>query len=459
MDMSIRFPNLGIDLDYVGKSIHIFGFEITIYGILIAVGMLLGICFVVLEAKRKNYDQDRYLDMMIFSLIGAVIGARLYYVAFSWNLYRGNLFEILNTRNGGMAFYGGLLGGVLAAAIFCKIKKQSFWAMADIACMGLLIGQIIGRWGNFFNRESFGEYTDGLFAMQLPLSAVHTGEVTALMRENLETIDGISYIQVQPAFLYESLWCLLLFIVLLALRRRKRFDGEVFMNYLAGYGLGRFFIEWIRTDSLYWPGTRIAVSQVVSAFLFVFFTLVVLVRRTMVKKREEIRKRRREAFYQEEAEAAGEDLDWSVPKRETEDTENASEDVQKTDMPDGSQVEESAEQKESVDIPESVHTEDAAEFKDHIDMPERIPLEESAEQKESIDMPETPDLEEKDFKDSLDRSDDTELEEAADVKSGTEPEQETDSMEDGEVLNKFSTEENFSSLTEPEFIKSGESNP
>lgn len=318
MDMSIRFPNLGIDLDHVGKSVHIFGFEITIYGILIAAGMLLGICFVVLEAKRKNYDQDKYLDMMILSLIGAVIGARLYYVAFSWNFYRGSLLEILNTRNGGMAFYGGLLGGAAAAALFCRIKKQPFWAMADIACMGLLIGQIIGRWGNFFNRESFGEYTDSLLAMQLPLSAVHTGEVTAAMREHLETIEGVSYIQVQPAFLYESVWCFVLFLILLILRRKKRYDGEVFMEYLAGYGLGRFFIEWIRTDSLCWPGTGIAVAQVISAFLFLFFTMVVLVRRTMVKKRAEVQKRRREAMYQTEEEASGEELDWTVPKRDEE---------------------------------------------------------------------------------------------------------------------------------------------
>lgn len=375
MDMSIRFPNLGIDLDYVGKSVHIFGFEITIYGILIAAGMLLGICFVVLEAKRKNYDQDKYLDMMILSLIGAVIGARLYYVAFSWNLYRGSLLEILNTRNGGMAFYGGLLGGAAAAALFCKIKKQSFWAMADIACMGLLIGQIIGRWGNFFNRESFGEYTDSLFAMQVPLSAVHAGEVTAAMREHLETIDGISYIQVHPAFLYESVWCLLLLLILLALRRRKRYDGEIFMEYLAGYGLARFFLEWIRTDSLCWPGTRIAVSQVISAFLFLFFTMVVLVRRTMVKKREEIRKRRREAFYQAEEKAAGEDQDWSVPNREQESL------LEETDLKDGSEDEagKSAGDESPEEEPEEIAGEDSPETREKESAGKELPEEESEE--------------------------------------------------------------------------------
>lgn len=318
MDMSIRFPHLGINFEHVGKSVHIFGFEITIYGILLAVGMLLGIAFVVLEAKRRNQDQDAYLDMVIVSLIGAVIGARLYYVAFSWSLYRDNVFEIFNTRSGGMGIFGGLLGGALAAALFCRIKKLSFWAMADSASIGLLIGQSVGRWGSFFNRESFGEYTDGLFAMQLPLSAVHSGEVTSAMRENLAVLDGVSYIQVHPAFLYECAWCLFLLVVLLIMRGKKRFEGEIFMRYLAGYGLGRFFIEWLRTDKLMWPGTRLPVSMLISAFLFVFFTLVICTRRTMVKKREEIRKRRREETYEAEEKAAEEEYmdDWDVPKRE-----------------------------------------------------------------------------------------------------------------------------------------------
>lgn len=307
--MSIRFPHLGLELDYVGKSLHIFGFEITIYGILIAVGMLLGIAFVVLEAKRRNQNQDMYLDMVIISLVAAVIGARLYYVGFSWSLYKGNILEIFNTRSGGMGLYGGILGGVLAAALFCHIKRLPFWQMADTASMGILIGQIIGRWGNFFNRESFGEYTDSFFAMQLPLSAVRASEVTTQMRENLVTIDGISYIQVHPVFLYESLWCLLLFLLLLIWRRRKRFQGELFMRYLAGYGFARFFIEGLRTDQLLFPGTKLAVSQIVSALLFIFFGFTVAVRRTMVKKRAELRKRRREEAYEAEEKAAQE-LDY-----------------------------------------------------------------------------------------------------------------------------------------------------
>lgn len=323
--MTIRFPNLELELDYVAKSIHIFGFEITIYGILIALGMLLGIAFVVLEAKRSNQNQDMYLDMAIFGLLGGVIGARLFYVGFSWNLYKGNLMEILNTRGGGMALYGGILGGALAAALFCRIKKLSFWKMADIASMGILIGQIIGRWGNFFNRESFGEYTESFFAMQLPLSAVRTSEVTPLMRENLQMIDGVSYVQVHPLFLYESLWCLFLLLFLLACRRRKRFQGELFMRYLAGYGLGRFLIEWLRTDKILIPGTKIGVSLVISAALFVIFGITVTVKRIMAKKRAAAQKRRRQREYEELEKAAA----------PTEDKEDAETDGFADTEPDG----------------------------------------------------------------------------------------------------------------------------
>ena len=304
--MSIQFPNLGINLDYVGKSIHIFGFEITFFGLIVALGMLLGLGFVMLEAKRCGEDQDRYLGMFIVSLITGVIGARLYYVAFSWNTYEENVGQIFNIRNGGLAFYGGLLGGVIGAAIFCAIRKTSFARMADTASMGIVIGQIIGRWGDFFNRESFGEYTNNIFAMQLPLSAVRSREVPVTMRENLETIGGVSYIQAHPVFLYESMWCLLLLLLMLVWKRKKRFHGEVFLRYLAGYGLGRFFFEYLRTDKLLIPGTTVGISQLVSAALFLICTVVAMVESSMAKKRAALRKRRREQDYEAQEKAARE---------------------------------------------------------------------------------------------------------------------------------------------------------
>ena len=300
MDMSIRFPNLNISLDYVPKGFQVFGVEFTVFGILVALGMLMGIFFIVLEAKRTNQNQNQYLGMVIFAIVGGVIGARLYYVGFQWNLYKNNAEEILNLRNGGMAFYGALLGGTLFAALFCQLRKISFWKMADTAVTGLLMGQIAGSLGCFFSREGFGEYTDNALAMQLPLSAVRSGDVTTGLRENLAEINGVSYIQAHPLFLYNCLWCILILIFILAIRKKKRFQGELFMHYLAGYGLGHIVIEWLRTDKLYIPATKIPVSVLVSVLLAVYFGITVTVQRIMAKKRAQARKRRKERFYEEE---------------------------------------------------------------------------------------------------------------------------------------------------------------
>ena len=304
--MSIQFPNLGINLDYVGESIQIFGFEITFFGLIIALGMLLGLGFVILEAKRCGENKDEYLEMMIISLLFGVIGARLLYVACSWNLYKGNIVQIFNIRNGGLCFYGGLFGGMLGAAIYCGVRRKPFMQMADTASMGIIVAQIIGRWGDFFNRESFGEYTNSIFAMQLPLSAVRSSEVTSAMRENLETIGGTSYIQVHPTFFYESAWCLLLFLLMLVWKRKKCFQGQVFLRYLAGYGLGRFVIEYLRTDKLLIPGTSIGISQLISAALFVICAMIAVVEETMAKKRAARRRRRREQDYEAQERAARE---------------------------------------------------------------------------------------------------------------------------------------------------------
>lgn len=306
--MSVRFPNLGLEFEYVPVSVRVLGFEITFFGILLAIGMLLGMAFVVLEAKRKKQDVNLYLGMMISGLAGGFIGARFFYVLLSWSVYKTDIMKVFDTRSGGMVFYGGLLGGVLASAVFCHMKKAAFMEMADIAVKGLLIGQIIGRWGNFFNRESFGEYTSNALTMQLPLSNVRAGEVTPWMRENLVTIDNVSYIQATPLFLYESIWCLLLLLLLFVWNRRRLFAGEIFMRYLAGYGFGRFFIEWIRTDKMFLPGTDIAINQAISAGLFLVFTVVVIIKRIMAKKRAALEKRRKARFYEEAQKVRSEKL-------------------------------------------------------------------------------------------------------------------------------------------------------
>ena len=167
--------------------------------------------------------------------------------------------------------------------MFARMKKQKFLQLADTASVGLVLGQIIGRWGNFFNREAFGGYTDNLFAMQLPLDAVYSWDVTPEMMENLRTAGGVQYIQVHPTFLYESLWNLMVLVLLAVYTKRKKFDGEVFCLYLLGYGLGRAWIEGLRTDQLWIPGTEIPVSQVLAVVLVVVSAAIITVKRRKAK--------------------------------------------------------------------------------------------------------------------------------------------------------------------------------
>lgn len=276
MDMSIRFPHLGIYLPNVGKTISVFGFDIAYYGITIAIAMIVGISIALHESKRIGQNQDTYLDLLMFT---SVVGARIYYVIFSWSNYKDNLGEILNIRNGGLAIYGGIIAGVITVFVYSKITKMKFLQIADTVCMGLAAGQIIGRWGNFFNREAFGEYTNNLLAMQLPVSAVRKNEITSAMWNHVVTIGGVEYIQVHPTFLYEGLWNLMVLLFLFWFRKRKKFEGELFFCYLAGYGAGRFWIESLRTDQLLLPGIHVPVSQMLSAVLVIVSLSVIICKR------------------------------------------------------------------------------------------------------------------------------------------------------------------------------------
>lgn len=267
MHTSIEFPNIGIHLESVGNHITIFGFDIAYYGMIIGAGILAGIFIAAWEAKRTGQKPDDYYDLAIYAVIFSIIGARIYYVVFSWDMYKDNLLSIFNIRQGGLAIYGGVIAAVITVTVFAKIKHLSAPVLMDTAGLGLVAGQMIGRWGNFFNREAFGEYTDWLLAMRLPVDAVRGSDITGLMREHMETVEGVSYIQVHPTFLYESLWCLLIFILMLLYRRHKKFDGEVFLLYLAGYGFGRFWIERLRTDQLLLPGIGFPVSQLLAGVL------------------------------------------------------------------------------------------------------------------------------------------------------------------------------------------------
>lgn len=288
MNTTIRFPHLGLTLN-PGKSFTMFGIEIAYYGVIIALGMLAGALVAYREAKKTGQKVDDYIDFTLYTLIAAIIGARIYYVIFEWDYYSAHPLEIFNLRAGGLAIYGGVIASALTLFIFTKVKKLKFWLMADTAVQGLIIGQIIGRWGNFFNREAFGGYTDSLFAMQLPVSEAKG--ITQELIEHLVTIDGVSYVQVHPTFLYEGTWNLLLFIGICLYKRHKKFDGEIFAIYLMGYGVGRFIIEGLRTDQLVIKALGgIAASQVLSIILIVLAVAFVIYNRVQLKKRTPVTK-------------------------------------------------------------------------------------------------------------------------------------------------------------------------
>lgn len=286
MTESINFPNLGIHLEHVGQKMLIFGFDIAYYGMIIGIGILAGVLTAVKEAKRTKQNPETYYDLALYAVIFSIIGARLYYVAFSWDLYKDDLLSILNLREGGLAIYGGVIAAMITVFVFSRRRKISFGLLVDTAGLGLILGQIIGRWGNFFNREAFGEYTNNLFAMQLPIDAVRASDITEKMREHIEVINGIEFIQVHPTFLYESVWNIGVLIILLLWRKHKKFNGEIFLMYLFGYGVGRFWIEGLRTDQLqFFNG--VAVSQVLAAVLVVVSAVLLVVGRKKVVQIEQ----------------------------------------------------------------------------------------------------------------------------------------------------------------------------
>ena len=280
----IAFPHLGIYIEHLGRAITIFNFSITYYALIIATGILAGAFLAIKEAEATGQNTDNYYDFALIVVFTSIVGARIYYVIFEWDNYKDNLLSILNLRAGGLAIYGAVIAAVITLIVFAKKKKMSIGLMMDTGCLGLLLGQIIGRWGNFMNREAFGGYTDGLFAMQIKLAEVYSGYITPEIAENIKVVDGIEYIQVHPTFLYESLWNLAVFAILMFYRRHKRFDGEVFCFYLIGYGIGRTWIEGLRTDQLKFGG--IAVSQVLSIFLAVAAAAYVVYRRNQQRKSE-----------------------------------------------------------------------------------------------------------------------------------------------------------------------------
>ncbi|MDY0408875.1 prolipoprotein diacylglyceryl transferase [Virgibacillus soli] len=249
--------------------IQIGSFSIYWYGVIIAAGAFIGLYLATREANRLGLKKDTMVDLVVFAIPIAIIFARIYYVIFEWESYAGRpWWHVIAIWEGGIAIHGALIGSVLTAIVFAKIRKVSFWQLADIAAPSLILGQAIGRWGNFMNQEAHGgaisEAAYQNFHQYLPDFIM-----------NQMCIDGVYY---YPTFLYESIWNVLVFILLIWLRRKNLFRGELFLTYIMSYSVGRFFIEGMRTDSLY--GGDLRAAQVISIILIVGSIALIIYRRT-----------------------------------------------------------------------------------------------------------------------------------------------------------------------------------
>ncbi|WP_459195411.1 prolipoprotein diacylglyceryl transferase [Wukongibacter baidiensis] len=234
-------------------AFEVFGIAVRWYGILISSGMIIGTILAIREAKRLGLDENLIIDFILVMIPSAIIGARLYYVIFDWSQYNGDIMRMINIREGGLAIHGGVIGGVIAGILYTRVKKIDFWQLADIIAPSLILGQSIGRWGNFINQEAHGGPTD------LPWGIM---------------VDGV---KVHPTFLYESIWNFAIFLFLMTYRKKKKFDGELFYIYLVLYSVGRFFIEGMRTDSLMMGPFRVA--QVLSLTLILIFGFLLFQKR------------------------------------------------------------------------------------------------------------------------------------------------------------------------------------
>lgn len=273
---TVFFDGLGLKFNIPSVAFTVFGHGVKFYGLIIAFGFALAVLYGGRGAWKWKMSLDGMTDVLIWGTIFGIIGARAYYVAFEWDYYRENLREIPFIWEGGIAIYGGIIGALIGAAIGCKVGKIDFLNLLDLGALGLLIGQGIGRWGNFFNQEAFGSNTTtALFRMWSPKIHDTLAESQALLATKGMTVDPT--LPVHPTFLYESVWCLLSFLILhVIVTKYRKFKGEIFMLYGVLYGAERMIVEGMRTDSLYIANTSIRVSQLLSAIIVVvalsFFT-------------------------------------------------------------------------------------------------------------------------------------------------------------------------------------------
>ena len=279
----VIFPKLGIDITNNDTAFTLFGLEIKWYGLLITLGMLLAMIYCFSQMKKYGIDPDRAIDAVIGGIIGGLIGARAYYVIMQWEDYAGNWKSIFNIRNGGLAIYGGIIGAVIVGGLVAKLRKVKLLPLLDVASMGFLLGQGIGRWGNFTNQEAFGYNTDNIFGMSSGKIRDWIISVNSDMSSPADLIAMNADKPVHPCFLYESVWCLLGFVLLAIFAKKiRKFDGQIFLMYLGWYGLERFFIEGLRTDSLMIGTMR--VSQVLAAICFISSVILLVVILNKVKR-------------------------------------------------------------------------------------------------------------------------------------------------------------------------------
>ena len=262
----VQFPGLGLDLTVNRVALAIGGFNIYWYGVIIAAGMLLAMLYAFRNAVDYGIDSDRLVDVVAIGTVMAIVCARIYYVAMAPFAYQ-SLWEMIDIRKGGIAIYGAVIGAFVFGALAAKWRKVPLLPLFDLVSLGFLIGQGIGRWGNFVNQEAYGGACDLPWRMGL-------------------IVDG-QLITVHPTFLYESLWNLVLLVILLLIRKRKKFEGEIFLLYLAGYGIGRAWIEGLRTDQLLIPGTSVAVSQVLAVVLAVVSVMMLIILRKKAVSRKQ----------------------------------------------------------------------------------------------------------------------------------------------------------------------------
>ena len=271
----IIFPGLGgLELN-PPRAFMIGNFPVYFYGVIIAVGLTLAVIYGLKRSKQFGLKQDDILDGVIFIVPFAIICARLYYVFSEMDSFK-TFADVVNIRNGGLAIYGGVIGAAIGVVVFSKVKKVRLAAVLDLVAISFLIGQSIGRWGNFINREAFGSYTDGILAMQIWESNLGSGTGGAFdqLRQAAVEIDGRFFISVHPTFLYESLWNATGFVLLHFLSKKRQYDGQMALGYVAWYGLGRAMIEGLRMDSLYWGPFR--ASQLLAAVTCVVAVMVLV---------------------------------------------------------------------------------------------------------------------------------------------------------------------------------------